>query len=444
MRTLREGPATIARSSKALPMIRSLQLQNWKSFREATLHFDPLTVLIGTNASGKSNALDAIDFLGRVGRGLDLASCLRSESNGDSFRGGVDWVATKGEDRFALTLRIAGASELEEYEYCIEVAPAPKPLITKEKLLRHRKKNAPRAKAVAKPVQIFWTDACEPDAAAITTRLYNEKSGVRREMQRGIPILSQLQVGIANIQRQEILLALRTVWSALNGLFLLNPIPSHMRGYCLKAERLHPDGSNLAGVIAALPEKRKQEIEKTILHYVTQLPERDITRLKAELFGPFESDALLVCYEQWATAEKPLKVDARAMSDGTLRFIAILTALLTLPEGTQLVIEEIDNGLHPSRSHLLLEMLEEIGGRRSMDVLATTHHPALLDALGPEMVPFVTVAHRDPATGNSQLTLLEDVQQLPKLMAQGRLGAVATSGALERSLNPQKNCHAAR
>lgn len=49
------------------------------------------------------------------------------------------------------------------------------------------------------------------------------------------------------------------------------------------------------------------------------------------------------------------------MSDGTLRFIAILTALLTLPQWTQLVIDEIDNGLHPSRSDLLLRMLREIG-----------------------------------------------------------------------------------
>ena len=40
-------------------MIEEIRLSNWKSFRDATLYFDALTVLIGTNASGKSNALDA-------------------------------------------------------------------------------------------------------------------------------------------------------------------------------------------------------------------------------------------------------------------------------------------------------------------------------------------------------------------------------------------------
>jgi predicted ATPase len=261
-------------------------------------------------------------------------------------------------------------------------------------------------------------------------------------MQRGIPILSQLQVGVANIARQEILTGLNAVSSALSRLFLLNPIPSHMREYCQKSERLHHDGSNLAGVIAALPERRKKDIEDTILRYVSELPEKDITSLKAELYGPFHSDAILICEEQWSKTEAPLQVDARAMSDGTLRFIAILTALLTLPEGTQLVIEEIDNGLHPSRSDLLLKMLRDIGSERSVDIVATTHNPALLDALGPEMVPFVLVAHRDPESGDSKLTLLEDVANLPKLMAQGRLGTLATSGALERSLNPSSDEHA--
>ena len=44
-------------------MITKLKLHNWKSFEDATLYIDPLTFLIGTNASGKSNVLDAFEFL---------------------------------------------------------------------------------------------------------------------------------------------------------------------------------------------------------------------------------------------------------------------------------------------------------------------------------------------------------------------------------------------
>ena len=119
------------------------------------------------------------------------------------------------------------------------------------------------------------------------------------------------------------------------------------------------------------------------------------------------------------------------MSDGTLRFLAILTALLTLPEQSQLLIEEVDNGLHPSRSDMLIKMLRTVGSNRHIDVLASTHNPALLNRLGPDMVPFVVVAHRNPKIGFSDLTLLEDVSNLPKLMASGPLGEVTASGALE-------------
>ena len=86
-------------------------------------------------------------------------------------------------------------------------------------------------------------------------------------------------------------MALKTAWSALGGLFLLDPIPSHMRDYCQKAERLSHADSKRAGVIAALPIEQKTEIEETILRYVSELPEKYITSLKAELYGPFQSKA---------------------------------------------------------------------------------------------------------------------------------------------------------
>ncbi|MBR2199820.1 MAG: AAA family ATPase, partial [Bacteroidales bacterium] len=47
-------------------MITKLRLKNWKSFKDSTLYIDPLTILIGINASGKSNVLDALDFLHKL------------------------------------------------------------------------------------------------------------------------------------------------------------------------------------------------------------------------------------------------------------------------------------------------------------------------------------------------------------------------------------------
>jgi predicted ATPase len=208
-----------------------------------------------------------------------------------------------------------------------------------------------------------------------------------------------------------------------------------MRDYSPLTDQLHSDASNIAGVLAALPEEHKIQIESTLSAYVTKLPERDIRRVWAEPVGKFGTDAMLYCEELWVPGQSPTIMDARGMSDGTLRFLAILTALLTRPEGSQIVIEEVDNGLHPSRSSLLLKMLMDIGDNRQIDILITTHNPALLNELDLEIVPSVVVAHRDAETGNSNLILLEDVKNLAKLMASGPLGKVASQGLIEKSLN---------
>ncbi len=185
-------------------------------------------------------------------------------------------------------------------------------------------------------------------------------------------------------------------------------------------------------MIAALPKSKKSRMEKIVTKYARQLPEGDMRRVFADTVGRFHSDAMLYSEEGWKKGGAPT-IDARGMSDGTLRFLAILTALLTRPEGSLLVVEEVDNGLHPSRAHLLLGMLREVGEQREIDVLVTTHNPALMNAMGPEMVPFITVAHRNLESGASELTLLEDLETLPKLLAQGSVGTLSSQGAIEKS-----------
>lgn len=58
-------------------MLKKLILENWKSFRYVELPIDPLTVLIGTKASGKSNVVDALEFLRRTATGKADSSSSR-------------------------------------------------------------------------------------------------------------------------------------------------------------------------------------------------------------------------------------------------------------------------------------------------------------------------------------------------------------------------------
>ncbi|MEC4869201.1 MAG: AAA family ATPase, partial [Jaaginema sp. PMC 1078.18] len=221
------------------------------------------------------------------------------------------------------------------------------------------------------------------------------------------------------------------VASVLENIFILNPKPEKMRDYAPITQDLLNDASNLAGVIAQLSEQQLSRFNQTISSYVKHLPERDIQRVWATPVGELETDAMLYCEEEWKPGEK-IKIDARSMSDGTLRFIAILTALLTRPKGSQLIIEDIDDGLHPSRFDLLLKMLQEIGSQRQIDILVTTHNPAFLDRLAPDMTPFIIVAHRDSETGESRLTPLEEIHNFPKLYASDSIGNLVTKGAIER------------
>ncbi len=396
------------------------------------LELDPLTVIIGTNASGKSNALDALAFLNRVASGAMLTSALQGDGALSALRGGVEWAARRPGSVFALGA-VCRSDELTDYHYRLDCRISDARCeIAAEQLIRTRYrpgKDGKRRSAVG-IIKLFRTDACADNAPTIVARLYNEKQGTRRELGRTHPLLFQL---VGQKLRQEIQDGISEVVASLREIFILDPIPSHMRGYSPLADKLDSDAKNIAGVIAALPKPKQQELEDTLTKYASKLPERDIRRVYAETVGKFNSDAMLYSEENWLGHDTPPTVDARGMSDGTLRFLAILTALLTRPAGSLLVIEEVDNGLHPSRAHMLLDMLQTVGAQRRVDVLVTTHNPALLDAMGPRMVAFITVAHRDLKTGHSELTLLEDVKQLPKLLAQGSLGRLSSKGLIEQS-----------
>lgn len=420
-------------------MLTSLTMHSWKSYKESSLYLDPITVLIGTNASGKSNVLDALQFLNRIATGVMLTPALQGDSLLPSIRGGLEWAPHRpGDGKFELGVVISKKNEENpefetDYEYLIECQIQDKRCeVLSETLNRTKyritKKNTRTQIGV---IKILRTDSCDAFSPTITARLYNEKQGTPRQMARTHCLLFQL---LGQKTRQEIQEGVQIVSDALKSIFILDPIPNHMRGYSQFSENLNTDASNIAGVIAALNNDEQKNIETQLSEFAKKLPERDIVRVFAEAVGKFQADAMLYCEEQWHTQGDPHVIDARGMSDGTLRFLAIVSALLTRPKESLLVVEEVDNGLHPSRSKLLLDMLTKLGKERNVDVLVTTHNPALLDAMGNQMVPFITVAHRDPNTGESRLTLLEDVEQLPKLLAEGSIGKLSSQGKIEKAL----------
>lgn len=424
-------------------MLKKLILENWKSFRYAELPIDPLTILIGTNASGKSNLIEALSFLKTLTRGVKIQAIFSSSNFGNSWiRGGVDWITFQHEEEFSIKTVIQGIEAETEYVYTIRVRI--KPII---KLIFEQLELLEFKGSDCRIVSLFKVITNFPENEPPILSLFGKEAFPFKVMDNSCA-LSYLSVPsfsfptlLDSLQQEQLSTVLDRVMLTLSGTLIFDPIPSTMRSYSSLSYELSNDGSNIAGVLAGLSEEKKAEIEAILSSYVAHLPEKDIQRVWAEPVGRLSSDAMLYCEESWVPGEPPMIVDARGMSDGTLRFLAILTALLTRPEGSQLAIEDVDNGLHPSRVGLLLKMLREVGSKRNIDILVTTHNPALLNVLPPEMTPFVVVAHRDPETGESKLTPLDQLENLPKLLASGLIGDLASRGAIEQSLANQSSPH---
>jgi predicted ATPase len=408
-------------------MLKKLILENWKSFRYAELPLDPLTVLIGTNASGKSNVVEALEFLQRIANGEHIEAALAGDKTLSSIRGGVELAARKGENEFTLKVLFSCKDDETDYLYVIKTQTIPQAQNIEEyieyQLLTNNLEKSQVIKVDLQPPKPHNYSITKSVDKINSSREYSDSE---LELINFYPQLTFVEQSNKSFYLEK--------FDLLKSILCFNPIPSKMRNYYRLSENIESDGSNIAGVLAALPYEKKTEIENLLSYYIKDLPEGDIKKVWAEKVGRLGTDAMLYCQEEWKPGEI-IEIDARSMSDGTLRFLAILTALLTRPEGSQIVIEEIDNGLHPSRAALLVKILKEIGSKRNIDILLTTHNPALLDAFGSEIVPFVVVAHRDSETGESKLTLLEDIDNFPKLFASYSLGQMTTKGAIERSLS---------
>lgn len=404
-------------------MIKSIKLINWKSYEDSTLYIDPLTILIGMNSSGKSNAIDALIFLSRISSGVGIFQAISGDIAMSALRGGADWVCRENTNQFSLEVLME--YDNKEYEYSIKVEVGnTKALIVEEKL-NQRSSNT-------KTSRLFYTSLRDEKLLNIPTYFWAGKQGKGQnfELNRNTSILFQSKS--LQLRKKEIIEITKNLSQILAGIFVLDPIPNHMRDYSQLSEKLKTDGSNIAGVLAALDSEKKKEIENKLTSYLKEIPEKDIEKVWAERIGKFNTDAMLYCKEGWKEDSECI-VDARGMSDGTLRFLAIVVAMLTNDTNKLIVVEEVDNGLHPSRAKVLLNMLKELGKERNIDVVITTHNPALLDAAGTTMIPFITIAHRGN-NGQSELTLLEDISELPKLISIGNIGELATNGKIESAL----------
>ena len=393
------------------PVITELRLTAFKSFRDAVLRFQPITILIGKNGAGKSNVLDGLEVLSRLALGETLADALDSRRReGGPIRGGSRGCAPHGSDYFALGCTVDFDGVLYLYDIEVQIKPT----------LEVRS-------------EIFSIQRGEKRDV-----LYHSAEHEERDPRR--PYLTKL----TDVVDDDLELALDFIApiSALRDIFHLDPYPSDMRNYVAETDhKLRRGADNISPVLFALRERDEKRFGK-IQDQVQAIAASKVIGLdflKAE-----GGEVMLALLERGSGDSGDIeKTPASQMSDGMLRYTAIVTSLLAdrdgldavatsnkleTAEGVQLVIEELENGMHPSQAKRLLELVRAGNDNNAVRVLLTTHSPALLDAVEGTLNSSVIVCYYDEDAGYSKLIPLMEMPDYPTVMAQGSLGSVVTEG----------------
>ena len=412
-------------------MLTSLTLRNFKSYQEATLSLAPITFLIGANASGKSNALEAIRLLSWLAKGSRLDDIERNIQSGNAIARGqaIDLFGAE-KQYFTLGTHIDNAPDgWTDFE--IEIGLLSDQLIIIGESVSKASKD--------QELTLYKIDG-DPNSHTDEIRvMYNNFNKGRNKPH--IPcsnrqaIFYQLETPSRfqqnHTQSQKIIPAVtKVIRETLRNIVFLDPRPAVMRDYAYaKDDDIKEDGSNLSSVLYAVCQQGETQKNK-LLDFIRSLPEQDITDIRFIITD--RKDVMVKLIESFGNKEH--QIDAPLLSDGTLRVLAIAATLLSVNPGTFVIIEEIDNGVHPSRADNLVKQIREIALERKLRVLITSHNPALLDAVPDSDIGNVLCCYRDPQAGDSRIVRLADLERFPELIVQGTLGQLMTKQVLDKFL----------
>ncbi|MFB9279555.1 AAA family ATPase [Cohnella cellulosilytica] len=412
-------------------MLKNFSFRSFKSFDQSILEIEKLTALIGTNASGKTNAIEGIKILSEISTGRELAVILDGSKNVDSeIRGGSIGCPRIGADTFTLGC-LVDIDEDYDLEYSITIKVSNRVFI----LAEHLFKLSPNAK----PVLIFQTKDTSDDFSDINVEYNNGRKGRNPEVTclRSVSVLAQLasKLPTTTENNKKNVAYINLVLDHLGKILFLDPLPSLMRDYSRMSDHeLRPTADNISSVLYELCQNK--DYKKKLLEALKELPENEI--LDISFIKTSIGDVMFSLKEKYG--ERSEFVEAKRLSDGTLRYLAILSSLISEKPGSMIVVEEVDNGIHPSRIKRLIQVLSKLSRERQLDVIITTHNPTLLNALTREELLGVVLCYRDSSDGSSKFYSLPDIEFLPALLSKGNLGDLTVRNELVKALkNPNQN-----
>ncbi len=417
----------------------SITIKNFKSYKDATLPLSPLTLLIGANASGKSNAIEAFRFLSWVAGGERLSTLKNRVNDSDKVvRGSTRDLAFNETDVFSLVFQIQDGAE---YEGVFSVDTSNIDLISEVLRVYEQKvfivKSLEDAR-IPKISKFYTIELAEKINASFKERenltmnhAFDEDIAVYKNDDTDTSAFMLVGTHTAlidylNAPKNVAWIESIIIRNFLTQSYFYDLIPNSMRNNSVSDDSLRLDGSNLAGVLHHIC--KKQNKKSQLLDIIKSLPEQDITDIK--LYEDHRGRIEFALIESFGGISHERTMDL--LSDGTLKVLGIAAALLSVPEGSTVVIEEIDNSIHPTRAHIILSLLRQYAEESKLNLLLSTHNPALMDALPDKALADVVFCYRDPKEGDSKLVRLGDLDDYLGLVAQGTLGDLVTQGIVER------------
>ncbi len=390
-------------------MITSLRLKDFKNFVDETLHVGPFTVIVGANASGKSNIRDAFRFLHGVGRGYSLAEIAggKHEAGWKPIRG-----ATNEMVRFQAGAEI---SELDRFSLEVEMKSDRQALSYLElgDNIRYRIDVCPEDSSGGLSIadEELWSDSEE----IYTTKIFDEPNTLLNRSKPALCLVPSIlrDIGHAAGPLADVLAIYSQadrrsqgatgVARRLNSMRFFDFKPDHMREPAFPGQTtLGDNGEYLPVVLRKIcTDQKRKAILTSWLRELTPMDVKDFEFPD----DPSGRIHLVICEANGA------KVSANCASDGTLRFLALLAALLGNDSALIYFFEEIENGLHSSRLHLLVELIERVTSDGTKQVVATTHSPEMLSLVGDSTFESTSVVCRLEDTNEA---IIRPVAELPK------------------------------
>lgn len=407
-------------------MLRALEVFQWKSFGKLSSHvpFARLTLLVGPNGSGKSNVLDALRFLQGLALDLPLYEVLRGRWEGgrevwSGIRGGEAESAAMGSAGFSLRSRWDRV-EPQGLQHHVWVSRLKEVAVFAEGLFDDSNHYYFDTHAAS-----LGESGGQLPGGAIRVAVRSKKSGrsATQVLSASRSVLSQIEYG--ERVDKEVFVARNAVRSSMRELLFFDLQPRAMRqASTIGAPSLGVAGENLSAILHGMPE----DLRADLVDWLSELCSPRVEGVTFEI-AEHSKAVFFLLLENGGT-----KVSAASVSDGTLRFLGILAALLSVPQGSTCVFEEPDTGLHPARVHLLAELLQNITKQRGIQVIATTHSPGMLAHLSDEALGDVVAFDRDATTGCTVCKRAGDLPNFEVLRTSRERDHLFATGWLERAV----------